>query len=50
MEGLSVFILWATLVGGWSAIGAITISGPAVLDMAKIGPYCEALLTVRFIN
>ncbi|KAF5351901.1 hypothetical protein D9756_007474 [Leucocoprinus leucothites] len=39
MEGLSVFTLWATLVGGWSAIGAIVISGPAVIDLGKMGPY-----------
>ncbi|KAJ3568447.1 hypothetical protein NP233_g5706 [Leucocoprinus birnbaumii] len=36
MEGLSVFTLWATLVGGWSAIGAIVISGPAVINLGKM--------------
>jgi hypothetical protein len=33
------FVLWATLVAGWSAIAAIVIAGPAALDTAKNGPF-----------
>lgn len=47
MEGLSVFTLWATLVGGWSAIGAVVISGPAVLDTEKLGSYREYPITAQ---
>jgi len=33
------FVLWATLVAGWSGIAAIVIAGPAALDTAKNGPF-----------
>lgn len=36
---LRTFVLWTTLVGGWSAIFAIVISGPAVRETSNRGPF-----------
>jgi len=36
---LRTFILWTTLFGGWSAIFAIVISGPALRQSAEKGPF-----------
>jgi len=33
------FVLWATLVAGWSGIASVVIAGPATLDTAKNGPF-----------
>jgi len=33
------FVLWITLLGGWSAIAALVILGPATLNTEKRGPF-----------
>ncbi|KAI0047553.1 hypothetical protein FA95DRAFT_1492348, partial [Auriscalpium vulgare] len=32
-------IMWCTLLGGWSAVAAIVIAGPATLNRNQYGPY-----------
>lgn len=38
------FVLYATLVGGWTAMAAIVVGGPAVLNTVQRGPFCAFLL------
>jgi hypothetical protein len=35
------FVLWVTLLGGWSAIAALVILGPATLNTEKRGPFFD---------
>lgn len=36
---LRTFVLWTTLVGGWSAIAALVLLGPATLNTGRRGPF-----------
>ncbi|KAF9467336.1 hypothetical protein BDZ94DRAFT_1211129 [Collybia nuda] len=36
---MRAFVLWVTLIGGWSAIIALVILGPATLNIDKRGPF-----------
>jgi hypothetical protein len=38
-------ITWSILVGGWSAVSAITIAGPALVEEIKNGPFCMCYST-----
>ena len=38
------FVLYATLVGGWTAMAALVVGGPAVLNTVQRGPFCASLL------
>jgi hypothetical protein len=34
------YVMYATLVGGWTTIGAMILAGPAVLNTVERGPFC----------
>jgi hypothetical protein len=38
---LRKFVLWTTLISGWSGIAALVIAGPAALDTNRRGPFRE---------
>ncbi len=40
---LRQFVLWVTLIAGWCSIATIVVAGPAALDPAIRGPFCEAI-------
>ncbi|KAF8909865.1 hypothetical protein CPB85DRAFT_707975 [Mucidula mucida] len=40
---LRQFVLWVTLIAGWCSIATIVVTGPAALDPAIRGPFCEAI-------
>ncbi|KAJ6530051.1 hypothetical protein DFH09DRAFT_1370837 [Mycena vulgaris] len=33
------YVLWVTLIGGWSGLGALAMSGPVFLDTVHRGPF-----------
>jgi hypothetical protein len=33
------YVMWTTLVGGWTFIAAIVLTGPAVFDTVARGPF-----------
>ncbi|KAJ7500658.1 hypothetical protein B0H11DRAFT_1800569 [Mycena galericulata] len=33
------YVVWMTLIGGWSGIGILAMTGPALLDIAHRGPF-----------
>ncbi|KAF5386139.1 hypothetical protein D9615_002347 [Tricholomella constricta] len=35
------FVLWVTLLGGWSTIAALVILGPATLNTEQLGPFYD---------
>lgn len=35
------YVLWATLVFSWSAIGAFVIAGSATMNVKQNGPFCK---------
>jgi hypothetical protein len=35
------YVLWMTLIAGWSGLGLLAMTGPAVLDTARRGPFCK---------
>lgn len=41
VEPTSKLTLFGTLIAGWSGICAIVICGPAVVNTAQRGPFCE---------
>lgn len=53
---MRAFVLWVTLIGGWSAIIALVIVGPTTLNTDVRGSFCEPSINVcltvlmKFIN
>jgi hypothetical protein len=35
------YVLWMTLIGGWSGLGLLATTGPVFLDTAHRGPFCK---------
>ncbi|THH14796.1 hypothetical protein EW146_g5579 [Bondarzewia mesenterica] len=47
---LKRYAMWCTLIGTWSLIATLVITGPATLDTAKRGPFCNLGYMIMFIS